>query len=765
MTRTALFRCAFAALSLAPACPLLFAQVPKPEPTPVGGEAVQLQPFSVTAEKSSGYKVSTASTATRTNTAIIDIPQTVDIVTKEFWNDIGATTFDQSFKYVANVFTRNRHAGSGDGISLRGFEIFSGSMSVDGVRMGNNKRDLVGYERLEVVKGPPSAVQGRAGGTGLLNYIVKKPELGGSAASAKYSFSFDKYDATMNRVEFDANYSPKGSRTIAFRVAGSLQDGDDYIQYQKIEQLSVYPSFKWQITPKTDLVVTGEFLKFNTPNREEGHGFAIYPEKMRRLIPIFNNSTDPITALGLPANFNISGPGANQDKNDIANGTLFLTHQFNDWLYFRQVANHRFVNNNGFWFTGEDNTKTVVNSQHQGSIGWRQGTTAQGDLIAKYAFREVLNGTTLVGYSYDDGSNEDSFFNGLPGGTFNTLNMAAIKAGGYSASYYSGRSLATPARARYTENDSYARGYFIQQDIGLLQDRLLITGGLRSDHEVTETRNKLTGARNSGANTTLNSYRYGATFKFRPNLALYVVNSVQNDAPATLARYNGLLPGDPRLTEFFTVSPLTELKEVGIKGEAFDSRLSFTATYWEMTKEGSTVNILNNGVSQGQNVTFGTVSEIAGAESKGWELTAYGGITDRLSLIANYTDLNTSQGFTGQQNTAGWSVASNNPGRIPLRFAPEWNVNIFAKYSFLNEQDQGWEVKAGVAAIGSLYTQLSGFGLTRIPDSQQTYDAGATYRWKRYLFDLMVTNLTDEVFLITRDQAPRTIRFSVSTQF
>jgi len=766
MTRiTLLRRTLLTTLALLPVSSSLFAQSTTPGSSVNTEETVKLQPFSVTAEKSSGYKVSTASTATRTNTAIIDIPQTVDIVTKEFWNDIGATTFDQSFKYVANVFTRNRHAGSGDGISLRGFEIFSGSTSVDGVRMGNNKRDLVGYERLEIVKGPPSAVQGRAGGTGLLNYIVKKPEFGGNAASFKYSFSFDKYDAYMNRVEFDANYSPKGSGKIAFRVAGALQDGDDYIQFQKIKNLAVYPSFKWQITPRTDLVVTGEFLKLNTPNREEGHGFAIYPEKMRRLIPIFNNSTDPITALGLPANFNISGPGANQDKNDIANGTLFLTHQFNDWLYFRQVANHRFVNNDGFWFTGEDNTKTVVNSQHQGSIGWRRGTTAQGDLIAKYAFRDVINGTTMVGYSYDDGSNEDSFFNGLPGGTFNTLNMAAIKAGGYSASYYNGRSLAAPARARYTENDSYARGYFIQQDLGFLQDRLLITGGLRSDHEVTETRNKLTGARNSGANTTLNSYRYGATFKFRPNLALYVVNSVQNDAPATLARYNGLLPGDPRLTEFFTVSPLTELKEIGIKGEAFDNRLSFTATYWEMTKEGSTVNILNNGVSQGQNVTFGTVSEIAGAESKGWELTAYGSITDRLSLIANYTDLNTSQGFTGQQNTAGWSVASNNPGRIPLRFAPEWNVNIFAKYSLLNEQDQGWELKAGVAAIGSLYTQLSGFGLTRIPDSQQTYDAGATYRWKRYVFDLMVTNLTDEVFLITRDQAPRTIRFSASTQF
>ena len=149
------------------------------------GDPITLTPLSVTAENSTGYKVSTASTATRTNTALIDIPQTVDIVTKEFWNDVGAVTFDQSFRYVANVYVRNREAGSGDGVNLRGFET-NGSIAVDGVRMGNSKRDLIGYERLEVVKGPPSAVQGRAGGTGLLNFILKKPEIGNDSNDLKY---------------------------------------------------------------------------------------------------------------------------------------------------------------------------------------------------------------------------------------------------------------------------------------------------------------------------------------------------------------------------------------------------------------------------------------------------------------------------------------------------------------------------------------------------------------------------------------------------
>lgn len=761
MFRVSFIRTAITSLSAAALAASLSAQQAESGSDNSRQETITLTPFSVTAEGSTGYKVSTASTATRTNTALIDIPQTVDIVTKEFWNDVGATTFDQSFRYVANVYVRNRNAGSGDGVNLRGFET-NGSISVDGVRMGNSKRDLIGYERLEVVKGPPSAVQGRAGGTGLLNYILKKPEMGRDNTTLKYAFSMDEYDAYSNRVEFDTNYSFKGSDKFAARVAGTWQDGDDYINYQKNKIYAAYPSFKWKISEKTDLIVVSELLKLNTPNREEGHGFAVYPGKLRRLIPQFNNSTDPITALNLPYNFNIVGPGS-QDKSIVANATAFFTHQFNDWLFFRQVGNIRYFGNNGFTFTGEDNTKTVVNSQYTGSDSNRHGTTAQGDLIAKYSILDFVSSMTMVGYSYDDSASRTANYSGIPAAPFNTLDMAAIKAAGYSASYYNGRTVPNLARSSYNESSSYSVGMFAQQDLGFFKDKLLVTGGLRSDHDVTETRNLVTGLRSAGGNTTLNSYRYGATFKILPQLALYAVKSVQNDATRSVQRYNGLLAGDPRLLEFFTVSPLTELKEIGIKGEIFRGRMSYALNYWEMTRTGSTVNILTNGTSMGQPVTFGTISEIQGAMSKGWEFSAYGSITSRLSVIANYTDMTTVQAFTGQQNSAGYTVA--NTSTIPIRFAPKWNANVFAKYSFRNARNEGWEVKAGISAVGPMLTQLTGYGLTWIPERQESIDAGVAYRWDNYNFDLMVTNLGNDPFYITRDQPPRTYRFSVSTQF
>lgn len=725
-------------------------------------ETITLLPFSVTAEKSSGYRVTSATTATRTNTPLIDIPQTVDIVTKEFWEDIAATSFDESFKYVANVYVRNRHAGSGDGVNLRGFET-NASIAVDGVRMGNYKRDLVGYERLEIVKGPPSAVQGRAGGTGLLNYILKKPSFAAREGYVRYRMSWNEFDAMMNRAEFDVNL-PLVGNVLALRVAGSWQNGDDYIKFNRFRNQTLYPSFRWKVSQNTEVVLATELLNLRTPSRDEGHGFAIYPENARRLIPQFNNSVDPITALRLPHNFNIIGPD-NIDHQRIATSTLTVTHRFSDNIFYRQAANLRYLFQDSSAYTSENNFVLIRPSQRVGNITSTNASTLQGDLVARFGVKNWLNSTTLFGYSYNDSDSSDQRFSGIPDAPFNSLNIAAIAAAGNSRSFYEGRRVSNLNRTRFTHSSSYNIGVFAQQDIGLWQDRVLLSGGIRTDRDHVATRDAVTGVQTAGADTKLDSYRYGLTYKFNPRLSAYVVASVQNDPTRTIQRYNGLLAGDPRLGEAFTVSPYSELKEAGLKGELFQGRMSFSLAYWEMVRTGSVVNILAPGVSMGQNVNIGTQTVMQGAQSDGWEFSAYGNVTERLSLIANYTKMKTGQAFRGQQNAMGWNSTTNDPGRIPLRFAPEWNGNLFAKYSFRDEQSQGWEVRGGVSAIGPFYAQVTGVGLTYVPEKQRSFDAGVSYRWQRYTVDLAVNNIDSSPMLVTRTQPPRTYNLTLTAQF
>src|SRR3984957_9562695 len=172
--------CFFSALCATAASAQIAAQTGDQASAPAPDEVVKLAPLEVGGQQTSGYNVTTASTATRTNTALIDIPQTVDIVTNQFWADLHSTTWDESFSYMANVEVRNRFAGFGDTVNIRGFQTLSNSMAEDGILVGDQhyKRDLSGYDRLEIVKGPPSAVQGRASGFGYFNYILKKPTLG-----------------------------------------------------------------------------------------------------------------------------------------------------------------------------------------------------------------------------------------------------------------------------------------------------------------------------------------------------------------------------------------------------------------------------------------------------------------------------------------------------------------------------------------------------------------------------------------------------------
>ena len=184
-----------------------------------------------------------------------------------------------------------------------------------------------------------------------------------------------------------------------------------------------------------------------------------------------------------------------------------------------------------------------------------------------------------------------------------------------------------------------------------------------------------------------------------------------------------------------------------------------------MIRAGSVVNILAPGLSMGQSVNIGTQTVVEGAQSDGWEFSAYGNVTERLSLIANYTRMNTGQAFTGQQNAMGWNRTTNNPGRIPLRFAPEWNGNLFAKYSLRDAQDRGWEVRAGVSAIGPFYAQVTGLGLAYVPTEQRSFDAGVSYRWQRYTVDLAVNNIESVPMFITRTSPPRTYHLTLTAQF
>jgi len=717
-------------------------------------EVVALKPFQVTAEGGGGYKVSSASTATRTNRPLIEIPQTVDIITSEFWADIGATMADESISYVANAYVRDRSSSTdGRGINMRGFEN-NDSFTTDGVRINGYKRNLAGYERLEIVKGPSAAVQGRAGGTGLFNYILKKPGLGKNAFTAKLTTGFDEYDHSFNQGEFDADYTLNDARTLGARVVAVRQKSDDYIDFQGNSITALYPSFRWRVRDRTEIVLVNEIIRSQTPARELGHGFGLAPAVLRRLVPQFAAPTDPVTSLNLPRTFNLIGPDSPLDE-ELYASTLFVNHQFTDSLYFRLAAHRRYLFTEAKFFGGENNLVTSVSSPWTRNLDWRHNTTIQGDFVYNLRFRG-LNSSTMFGYTYADSDNVADDYAGTPDAPFNFLDLVALARDPRNAAFFNGRKVSNAARTSYRRTDSSLAGLYVHETLGLWRDRIIFSGGVRRDTDKSESVNLVTGAPGTPVNTTLTSPQYGVTFKVKPRLAVYAISSIQNDPTRDIARWGGLLAGDPRIQERMVLDQQITMEEFGLKTEVFDGRLTLSACYFDMTRTGATATITQEGITQGQARTITEQVEVKGATSRGLEIQAFGSITPRFNLMANFTRMETSQA----------NAATPDPDdRIALRFAPEWNLNFFGKYSFRDGRQNGWLVKGGVSLLGPLYLQVTNVGLVHLDKVQRSFDAGVAYRRGRYEVDFMVRNLTDDVVMVTRDNAPRNYRLSLTARF
>jgi|GEM_PF-1667236 len=731
------------------------------------GDVTVLTPFEVTASgENEGYRVSSASTATRTNTALINIPQSVSIVTEALWRDTAATTFQDSFRFIPGAFVRDRNAGFG-GVNLRGFENSNG-FATDGVRIAPYKRDLAGYDRLEVVKGPPSAVQGRGGVAGLLNYILKKPDLKRGFTNVSTTVGYeDSVDGNFLRATLDHNAILGRDGKMAARVVLVGQDSDDYIDFLEHKIAGIYPSFRWKLSDRTELIAVGEFLKTNTPSREEGHGFNVYPAEVRRHLnfPQVYGAADQITPLNIPYSANAGGPD-NTWEEGLNALNMTLEQKVADNMFFKQALHFNQSDIDWHAWTIQDNVSRFQNINLDRTWSERKVLNLQGDFNAQFEPLDWLKTNSLLGYQYEMtwGSNSNNTARPIEPkyARIDLAELARDPVGFFS----SPRTSAVPTLLNENENNSRNFGIYAQQDLEFW-NRVILSGGLRSDKDRSSSsrhvqRNKIDTA------SVLNSWRAAVVVKISKKLSLYAVRSLQNDPELFQAQFSAGVPiGDPRRDIFVRASRQNDLKELGVKGEVLDGRVTVTAAYWNLARKGNSVTLTTTepftdpatGLPSVRSITQIYVSD---AETKGYELEAFGDVTSRLTLMTSYVNMESSEA----------DPSANRIGaRRPLRFAPDWSFKFFGKYSFRDTKGMGWMVKAGTSWVGPMAIQVpNGTGIYagsryNYPENQKTYDLGAAYRFGRWEVDLQVNNIGADYFYLTRTNPLRSYRLSVTGRF
>lgn len=258
LARTGLF------LALLSAWPLgLHAQTVAPEV----GETV-LSELSVTGsgERASGpvvgYRATRSASATRTDTALRDSPQSVQVVPREVLVDQQAVRLTDALTNVSNVQPAGTIQGRSDTYILRGFR--TQTYAIDGLLMNPansfqpTQRDLANVERIEVLKGPASVLYGQGDPGGLINIVTRQPTLTPSADLTVQGGSYG-----FRRVQGSVSGAIPSVEGLAARFSFGTQNDATFRDFGGPENSRHFfaPAFFWNPDPSTRVYLNAEFSR------------------------------------------------------------------------------------------------------------------------------------------------------------------------------------------------------------------------------------------------------------------------------------------------------------------------------------------------------------------------------------------------------------------------------------------------------------------------------------------------------------------------
>ena len=734
-------------------------------------DIMTLEPFEVLEPQDKGYAIQYTTVGTRSNRDLLEVIQTVNIVTQEFLQDIGAQTLTESFQYVSNTNLRNKDNSLAPGTYLmRGFR--NATSFTDGAEVGNYRRDMLGYERVEIIKGVPSAALGSGGLSGTMNYILKKPIIGHTGV--KFRGIVGSYDHF--RGEIDATF--KISEDLAGRfIYGYTSDGE-YMERMTGDGHLFYPSLRWKPSEKAEVLFNGEYLFHNIAIGSFGQGFTVYPAKFRKLFKGIDTDSDPITALNLgwDQHGNLGGSKGLQD--DTAVSKVQLNYTFSENLAFRQILQHRSTVHfrRVFWHAGnnpETNPADPDNAQgiwKRVQYRWFKQTpdefSALGDLSWETRFdlgAFELHPITQVGYRYGDSetTNLRRAYSVRP--EFEYFNMANPN---YEAYENHERVRAdTFAISQNTVSTTTTWSVYINQELKMFNDRLRVLYGWRNVHSENNLFNNLTGVGNPSSGWADPSIRYGGSFRVTDYLSVFGNYSERKEGTRTVSQWPaGLHIDDPRLNDTISASASIQSRDIGIKGRFLDNRMYYSLVYFRINRTGTADNRSNQVETPPGSGNFQIVTEsffTDGDTVDGFEFELIGDITDRLSFLWT---LGTQDARRPNRGTP------DDPNDTsPIRFNPDWDTNFFLKYDMKNAEGDGWSIRGGVSVKGPIkFYDLSSFNdpdVEKIDETQAIGDFGVNYSFGRYSIDGIVKNITDSTFMNVRVNRPREFRISFTADW
>ncbi|MFZ5461657.1 TonB-dependent siderophore receptor [Stutzerimonas stutzeri] len=215
-------------------------------------EAVELEAQQITAPRETergngpveGYVAKRSVSATKTDTPIIETPQSISVITADRIRDQGSLTIQDSLRYVAGM------RGEAYGFDSRGdFSLVRGvspTIFLDGLQQSvgsytNTRTDPFTLERIEVLKGPSSMLYGQSSVGGLLSLVSKRPQ-----AEQKNELQLQYGSFDRKQIAFDSTGPLDDDGTLLYRVVAIQRDSQTQVDHTKDNRLLFMPSLTWR---------------------------------------------------------------------------------------------------------------------------------------------------------------------------------------------------------------------------------------------------------------------------------------------------------------------------------------------------------------------------------------------------------------------------------------------------------------------------------------------------------------------------------------
>ncbi|MBN9336461.1 MAG: TonB-dependent receptor plug domain-containing protein, partial [Chryseobacterium sp.] len=198
---------------------------------------------------------------TKSNLDVMENPQATAIVTHEIIEQQQAQQLSDVIRNVNGMYITSARGGSQDSFGARGYIFGAENIYKNGSRVNSGIfPEVSGMERVEVLKGGAAILYGNVAPGGILNMVTKKPLFNQGGSIALSAGSWDNYKTTLDF--YDAL-----SKSSAFRVNGAFEDKGSFRDNVTSQKYYFNPSFLFNISDKTQLIVEGDYLKnYFTPD-------------------------------------------------------------------------------------------------------------------------------------------------------------------------------------------------------------------------------------------------------------------------------------------------------------------------------------------------------------------------------------------------------------------------------------------------------------------------------------------------------------------